>query len=42
MTDLPHERQRWVPKASVEDWLIAIATALVALLVLGVLPHVNW
>jgi hypothetical protein len=42
MTDYPHEPPRLVPQASLQDWLIAIATALLALLVIGVLPHVKW
>ena len=45
MTDLLHERDNWAAPAthtSLEEWLVAIATALVALFVLGVVPHVNW
>lgn len=42
MTDFPHEPQRLTPLSSIEDWLVAIATALVALVMLGVLPHVQW
>jgi hypothetical protein len=38
MTDFPHDSPRLAPHLSLEDWLLAIATALVALLVLGVLP----
>jgi hypothetical protein len=38
MTDFPHDSPRLAPHHPLEDWLLAIATALAALLVLGVLP----
>lgn len=41
MTDFPHGPQRFAPQSSLENWLLAIATALAVLLVLGVLPHVQ-
>jgi hypothetical protein len=42
MTDFPHDgRHRSVLHPSaLDNWAVAIATALVALIVLGVLPHV--
>jgi hypothetical protein len=47
MTDVPHEMTRLGPQeyaqgsaqGSAQDWLLAIATALVALLVLGFVPR---
>lgn len=38
MTDLPHEMNGLEPP-SIENWLIAFGTALVALLAIGVLPR---
>jgi hypothetical protein len=42
MTDLPHERRSDLPPGSLDNWAVAIATALVALIVLGILPHFPW
>jgi hypothetical protein len=42
MTDFPRERPRFAPQASPQDWLLAVATAELALLVIGMLPHVKW
>jgi hypothetical protein len=42
MTDLPHERQSVLQPGALDNWAVAIATALVALIVLGVLPHLPW
>jgi hypothetical protein len=42
MSDFPHEPPRLAPQGTLEDWLLAIATALVALLAIGVLPHIHW
>jgi hypothetical protein len=42
MTDFSHERQRFFAQAAVENWLLAIVTALLALIFLGILPHMNW
>jgi len=39
MTDLPHERRSLLQSGVLDSWAIAIATALVALTVLGVLPR---
>lgn len=39
MTDLPHEPHALAPP-SLTTWLAALATALTALLAIGVLPHV--
>lgn len=40
MTDFPH-RDPIETELSLENWLVAIATALVALLI-SVLPYVRW
>jgi hypothetical protein len=42
MTDFSHERRRFFAQAAVENWLLAIITALLALIFLGILPHMNW
>ena len=39
MTDLPHTRRRLLQSRALDNWALAIATALVALIVLGVLPR---
>jgi hypothetical protein len=39
MTDLPHEPHALAPP-SLTSWLAAVATALLALITIGVLPHV--
>jgi hypothetical protein len=40
MTDFSHDERRSVLHPSaLDNWAVAIATALVALIVLGVLPH---
>jgi hypothetical protein len=40
MTDFPHDRRRGaLEPTALDTWAVAIATALVALIVLGVLPH---
>ena len=40
MIDFPYEPHGLEPQQSVESWLIAIASALVALIAIGVLPRV--
>ncbi|HEY6022748.1 MAG TPA: hypothetical protein VIV34_01065 [Pseudolabrys sp.] len=42
MTDLPHGRRSVLEPNALDGWALAIATALVALIVLGVLPHLSW
>ena len=42
MSDLPHQPQRFLPELSLDGWAAAIATALVVLIVLGILPRVHW
>ena len=42
MTDFPHEPQRFPARFSLDSWAVAIATALVVLIVAGVLPRVPW
>jgi len=40
MTDFPHdERRRVLHPSALDNWAVAFATALVALIVLGILPH---
>jgi hypothetical protein len=41
MTDFLHGQRRVFAQAAMENWLLAIATALLAFLLLGVLPHIN-
>lgn len=41
MTDFPHRDPFEATELSLESWLIAIATALVAL-VIAALPYVHW
>lgn len=42
MTDFPQDERRVLAPAAARDWLIALATALVALVLLGVLPRLFW
>jgi hypothetical protein len=42
MTDLPHEPPRLLQRFTFDSWAVAIATAFVALVVLGILPRVPW
>lgn len=39
MTDFSHEPERI---SRLETWALAFATALVALIAVGVVPHVHW
>ncbi len=39
MTDFPRELERG---SAIETWALALATALVALIAVGVLPRVYW
>ena len=39
MSDFPHESERI---SGLEAWALALATALVALIAIGVLPRVHW
>jgi len=39
MSDLPHEPER---VSALEAWALALATALVALIAIGIVPHVHW
>ncbi|HEX5211924.1 MAG TPA: hypothetical protein VFW22_09345 [Pseudolabrys sp.] len=41
MTDFPQDERRVLAPAA-QDWLIALATALVALVLLGILPRLFW
>jgi len=42
MTDFPDDPRRVEPELLMSDWLLAFATALVALFVIGVFPHLHW
>jgi hypothetical protein len=42
MSDFTHQPQRFLARLSVDSWAVAIASALVVLIVLGVLPHISW
>ena len=42
MTDFPQDHPQIVRRSALEDWLIAAATALVALVLLGILPRLFW
>jgi hypothetical protein len=42
MTDFPDDPHRGEPELLISDWLLAFATALVALIVIGVIPHLQW
>ena len=42
MTDFPQEQRHILARVSPQDWLVAIATALLALVLLGVLPRLFW
>ena len=39
MSDFPHESERI---SGLEAWALALATALVALIAIGIVPHVHW
>ena len=39
MSDFPHEPERI---SGLEAWALALATALVALIAIGIVPHVHW
>src|SRR5262245_58096588 len=39
MTDFPHKSER---VSALEAWALALATALVALIAIGIVPHVHW
>jgi len=42
MTDLTNDPPRPQTRFSLDSWAVAIASALVVLIVLGVLPHISW
>ena len=42
MTDFPHQPQQFLGRYSLGSWAVAIAAALLALILLGVLPRVQW
>jgi hypothetical protein len=42
VTDFRHDPQRLLARLSLDDWAVAIATALVALILLGILPRIHW
>jgi len=42
VTDFPHDPQRLPARLSLDSWAVAIATALLALILLGILPRIHW
>ena len=40
MSDFPHDPQHYPAEPSLESWMVAIATALLVLLIAGVLPRI--
>ena len=42
MTDFPHEQRPGLAQISPEDWIVAVVTALLALVLLGILPRLFW
>jgi hypothetical protein len=42
VSDFPHEQRNGLGHVSSEDWLIAMGTALLALVLLGILPRLFW
>ena len=42
MTDFPQDPQRLLARLSLHDWAVAIATALLALILFGIVPHFRW
>jgi hypothetical protein len=41
VTDFPHDPQRLLARLSLDSWAVAIATALLALILLGILPRIH-
>jgi hypothetical protein len=41
MSDVPHEPQRFLARFSLDSWAVAIATAFLVLIILGILPRVS-
>lgn len=41
MTDFPHHTQRLLTRLPLDGWAAAIITALLAFILLGVLPHIQ-
>jgi hypothetical protein len=42
VTDFPDDPQRLSARLSLDDWAVAIATSLLALILLGILPRIHW
>jgi hypothetical protein len=42
VTDFPDDPQRLPARLSLDDWAVAIATSLLALILLGILPRMFW
>jgi hypothetical protein len=42
VSDFPQEQRRGMAHVLPEDWIVAIGTALLALVLLGILPRVFW
>jgi hypothetical protein len=41
MSDVPREPQRFLARFSLDSWAVAIATAFLVLIILGILPRVS-
>jgi len=42
VSDFPQEQRRLLANISPDDWVVAIATALLAFVLLGILPRMFW
>ena len=42
MTDFPNPQPRFQTRISLDSWAVALATALLVLIIAGVLPRVPW
>jgi hypothetical protein len=42
VSDFPQEQRHLLADVSPEDWVVAIGTALLALVLLGILPRMFW
>jgi fermentation-respiration switch protein FrsA (DUF1100 family) len=40
MTDFPHQPQRFLARFSLDSWVVALASALIVLIIAGILPRV--
>jgi hypothetical protein len=42
VSDFPQHQRNDLAQVSPEDWLLALGAALLALVLLGILPHMFW